>query len=782
MITCLRTKRQSKQRQSLLRRFFVSYLGFTLLITGVVCMLLSNTSTQMLRSQNIASAHEKLAIIASDMDDQFNRMRLNALTISVHPHYKRAYLALHTYNEIIMLEDLTALSARIPAVDDCSIVYHNDSFAYHSNGTKSDLKLWLNSLSLDDTLYEKITGISGFDIIPVSGPGRGGALLYCFPVRTDTLGSNDEVSMDRGLTSVIFTISRNTLEERFTTLAGEWDGVISVRYTPNSEEENVQEIASIRHDRAGSDRAVTEHLSYTMGSFTVNWEFRDPYGSILFLLSSHRRAMAFIIGLLLSILLVSGILAHFNIMPIRKAAKQVRKMSEDLPLSGSARTVFLNETEDIVSNYEALLELLHSENRSAETKQQTVDLMSRKMVIIQSQLKNQWLQLLMLGKLQPTPQDGAISHLLNPGNLTGLFYGIIILYFKTQLEETMRKQLIGKIEQYSGDRLTLNCADMSQKYTENEAVHFIVVVVGMNETESMAEAREYVGFAIEEILPGTSGNTYECVSSPSFCDKLERLSEVYEQTCELLMSAVNGNRDTTDAEIETLNSVTDFAHRDLLIKRLQTALKLGRMQEAHKSLDAILSSFQFERLAFSQQRYVAYGIWNLLCETAGEMKISIKPSYTEAMMNGSRGDQLMDLMYELLNFFEREIAKDEMLSENPYEEKKGDWDRIVLYLNQHFQNKDLTLNLLSEHFDLNPRRISFIIKQKCGMNYQDYLTSMRIGLAQKLLISGEKSVTDICSVVGYSSLPHFVRTFKQVTGYTPTAYRESHSQGKQVDA
>ena len=55
-------------------------------------------------------------------------------------------------------------------------------------------------------------------------------------------------------------------------------------------------------------------------------------------------------------------------------------------------------------------------------------------------------------------------------------------------------------------------------------------------------------------------------------------------------------------------------------------------------------------------------------------------------------------------------------------------------------------------------------------------------MAQKLLLGSGQSVTEICALAGYSNLPHFVRTFKQVTGYTPTAYRQENKKSPETEA
>src|SRR5204862_992523 len=55
-----------------------------------------------------------------------------------------------------------------------------------------------------------------------------------------------------------------------------------------------------------------------------------------------------------------------------------------------------------------------------------------------------------------------------------------------------------------------------------------------------------------------------------------------------------------------------------------------------------------------------------------------------------------------------------------------------------------------------------------------YLQRRRVERSMFLLRETGRSVTDICLDVGFSSLGTFSRTFSEIVGETPTAYRENH--------
>ena len=55
-----------------------------------------------------------------------------------------------------------------------------------------------------------------------------------------------------------------------------------------------------------------------------------------------------------------------------------------------------------------------------------------------------------------------------------------------------------------------------------------------------------------------------------------------------------------------------------------------------------------------------------------------------------------------------------------------------------------------------------------------YLQRRRVERAMFLLRETDRSVTDICFDVGFTSLGTFSRTFRDIVGQTPSEYREGH--------
>ncbi|MBO5070664.1 MAG: response regulator [Roseburia sp.] len=95
--------------------------------------------------------------------------------------------------------------------------------------------------------------------------------------------------------------------------------------------------------------------------------------------------------------------------------------------------------------------------------------------------------------------------------------------------------------------------------------------------------------------------------------------------------------------------------------------------------------------------------------------------------------------------------------------------RSMAYIKEHFAD-DLTREDVADAVFLSSAYFSRLFKQKAGLNFIDYLTTVRMQKAIELLATNMK-VGDIAKKVGYQSRNRFFINFRQYSGYSPTEYR-----------
>ena len=103
--------------------------------------------------------------------------------------------------------------------------------------------------------------------------------------------------------------------------------------------------------------------------------------------------------------------------------------------------------------------------------------------------------------------------------------------------------------------------------------------------------------------------------------------------------------------------------------------------------------------------------------------------------------------------------------------KKNRVTQIIRWLSAHY-TEEISLQELAQQFYISPYHLCREFKASTNATIIQYLHALRIIEAQKMLLSTNKSITQISSEVGFDSITHFERVFKKITGNTPRAARK----------
>lgn len=86
--------------------------------------------------------------------------------------------------------------------------------------------------------------------------------------------------------------------------------------------------------------------------------------------------------------------------------------------------------------------------------------------------------------------------------------------------------------------------------------------------------------------------------------------------------------------------------------------------------------------------------------------------------------------------------------------------------------KRITIETLSEQFDVPTSTLKRCFKGVYGTTIHQYLKECRINAAKRLLHETDQSILEIANAVGYENGSKFTSAFKEATGVTPSAYRK----------
>ncbi|MBB6733146.1 response regulator [Cohnella zeiphila] len=97
-------------------------------------------------------------------------------------------------------------------------------------------------------------------------------------------------------------------------------------------------------------------------------------------------------------------------------------------------------------------------------------------------------------------------------------------------------------------------------------------------------------------------------------------------------------------------------------------------------------------------------------------------------------------------------------------------DVALRFIDSHF-HEDLSLEKVASIVFLNPIYFSQLFKQKTGHGYKDYVISLRMEQAKRLLDNPNLKLADIAERIGYQDVRHFTQVFRRKFEMTPTEFR-----------
>lgn len=122
------------------------------------------------------------------------------------------------------------------------------------------------------------------------------------------------------------------------------------------------------------------------------------------------------------------------------------------------------------------------------------------------------------------------------------------------------------------------------------------------------------------------------------------------------------------------------------------------------------------------------------------------------------------LKQNIVNYIERQEQRIQDLESRPVRMAKK-------YINTHFR-ENLNLETVGKEVGLNPAYFSSIFKKDTGQNFTEYVISVRMENAKRLLLQTNKELIDISYEVGYQDVKYFTKLFKKSYSLTPTEYRK----------
>ncbi len=104
-----------------------------------------------------------------------------------------------------------------------------------------------------------------------------------------------------------------------------------------------------------------------------------------------------------------------------------------------------------------------------------------------------------------------------------------------------------------------------------------------------------------------------------------------------------------------------------------------------------------------------------------------------------------------------------------------DAQRISDYLAKHYSEPDISIVTMGKALGLSQKKTAKVMNEEFKMSFKQYLTSIRIHEAKRLLLESDRLVIDVALEVGFNNVSHFNRVFKAATQTSPLEFRNGKS-------
>ncbi|MGI2297862.1 response regulator [Paenibacillus sp. GXUN7292] len=97
---------------------------------------------------------------------------------------------------------------------------------------------------------------------------------------------------------------------------------------------------------------------------------------------------------------------------------------------------------------------------------------------------------------------------------------------------------------------------------------------------------------------------------------------------------------------------------------------------------------------------------------------------------------------------------------------------VCQYVEQNYMG-NVSLQEAASIVHLNKTYLSGLFKKEMGVNFNDYLTQIRLDKARELIVTNQCNIGELAEKVGYTNSSHFTKVFKKTMGMSPLEFKKN---------
>ncbi len=204
---------------------------------------------------------------------------------------------------------------------------------------------------------------------------------------------------------------------------------------------------------------------------------------------------------------------------------------------------------------------------------------------------------------------------------------------------------------------------------------------------------------------------------------------------------------------------------------LISAIKFGPEEKIEASVKGIVEKMKTAKVHHRQQQVYMIGVLNSMIQMMQQYDLALEDimggelEYMEVFDKLKKIEEFGQWLLKIAGKMNHKINQErDMTTRQVIQEAKQ-------YIMDHYQNPDLSVEMICRHLHMSPAYFSTMFKKETGQAYIAYLTDLRLNKAVELLNKTDDKTYIIASKVGYQEQNYFSYVFKKKFGVSPTRFR-----------
>lgn len=260
------------------------------------------------------------------------------------------------------------------------------------------------------------------------------------------------------------------------------------------------------------------------------------------------------------------------------------------------------------------------------------------------------------------------------------------------------------------------------------------------------------------------------------CTELSQLCKSYQAAADALgYKAIVGTGKTI-----YINDVEPVSRGKLRLEakdeeELIAAIKFGPVEIIERAVQNLISKMSDVKVHQNQYQGYKMAILSCLTRLMQQQDMNVeeifdsRESYTDLFSEFQRSEEFSAALIKIAGRMHAVMNR----------ERDNTTRKVILeakrYIHEHYQNPDLSVEMMCRQLHMSPAYFSTIFKKETGQTYIAYLTELRLGKAVELLNTTNDKTYVIAQKVGYQEQNYFSYVFKKRFGVSPTRYRNTPS-------